>query len=220
MKKILLLFIGISFLTLSGFSQLLSQYNGFHTPLQPTNGDTLEIAINTGLLTFVSNNNCGQLYNITDTVINSELNVNIYFDICYTAFNHSCYRNDTLKIPITQNNLQQVKLLWNVRDSLCMRLPNQIVGRDSFFLGTTNIAEKQLEKSFLISPNPVNNNLYLNNTSNTPIYQLQFYDISGKLVKETENESNVINLAELQPGIYLLRIVHSKGIETHKVFKE
>ncbi len=220
MRNILFTIVLSCFFTQPGFSQLVGYYDLNHSPILPFSGDTLVIPIYSTLRSYGQGATCGQLYNVKDTIINNELEVNIFFDMCLGGSIGWCFRRDTLKITITQNNLQKVKLKWNLQGTLCQQFPNYIAARDSFLLGTTNIAEKQLEKSFLISPNPVNNNLYLNYTSNTPIYQLQFYDISGKLVKETENESNVINLAELQSGIYLLRIVHSKGIETHKIFKE
>ncbi len=220
MKNLFFTIVLSCFFTQTGFSQLVGYYDLNHSPILPLSGDTLVIPIYSTLRTYGQGATCGQLYNVKDTIVNNELEVNIFFDMCLGGSIGWCFRRDTLKIPITQNNLQEVKLIWNLRGTLCQQFPNYIAARDSFLLGTTNIAEKQLGKSFLISPNPVKEQLFLKNSARVPIQRIQFYTASGKLVKEVAYKNEKINVAELTSGLYILRIMHEKGIETHKVFKE
>jgi hypothetical protein len=72
-----------------------------------------------------------------------------------------------------------------------------------------------------VFPNPTSD--YINIRVNTPLSNLQstlqLYSINGVLVKETKmNNSNLkIDLQDLHPSMYLLKLTTSEGVYTKKV---
>lgn len=82
-----------------------------------------------------------------------------------------------------------------------------------------SISENALE-NLSIYPNPVSENLLFINT-NVPI-KIEIYDILGKsvLTSKVDNNSNAINLSELNNGIYLLKINSEDKTITKKLIKQ
>lgn len=48
---------------------------------------------------------------------------------------------------------------------------------------------------------------------------VQFFDLSGRMVFETSNKSGIIDISELMPGMYTLRIIGEQQQETVKIIK-
>ncbi len=78
---------------------------------------------------------------------------------------------------------------------------------------TVNQESKNL---FTITPNPASNfiNLNLDNTLGT--YKVSIYDTSGKLVLQAVN-SNIISIASLKSGIYILKVKTATNLMTKKL---
>lgn len=72
--------------------------------------------------------------------------------------------------------------------------------------------------SLLVFPNPATNKL--NIVASEAIHHVRLIDILGQELYSTTNlntDSHVINVAGLREGIYLIQVLTSKGISTHRV---
>jgi hypothetical protein len=67
---------------------------------------------------------------------------------------------------------------------------------------------KNASISFKAYPNPAKEIVYLEEDDNSPLIstKIELYALSGKLVKVFENVSGNINIANIAPGIYLMRV--------------
>jgi len=98
-----------------------------------------------------------------------------------------------------------------------------------FSLSLSNMAESELTENgnsklndeIQISPIPANNDLNVNYlTENVKHYSIEILNTIGQIVlsKETNNENNQhLNISELFPGFYLIRIKTDKGIITKQI---
>lgn len=68
-----------------------------------------------------------------------------------------------------------------------------------------------------IYPNPVVNELTIDIAKN--IDKIEFYTISGKKIMENKH-SNIIDVSEIKPGIYILKIYTEESVIFKKVIKE
>jgi surface protein len=77
--------------------------------------------------------------------------------------------------------------------------------------------------SLIIAPNPVQTEatLYFNEPGSKTI---QLYSMNGAVLYTEklngENNRHIINMANITPGIYLLRVITAKGMEVHKIIKQ
>lgn len=81
----------------------------------------------------------------------------------------------------------------------------------------TSVEENKLEANTLCFPNPASSTLTISaDVSATGIYA---YDISGKLVWKTENpiERNQLNVADLQSGMYIIKVKYTDILVTRTV---
>lgn len=78
--------------------------------------------------------------------------------------------------------------------------------------------EGAIANKLSIYPNPSSDNVFIS-IENETIEMVQLYDISGKLVKEMlqPKQVQVINVNELSPNIYILRIQSESGVKTSKI---
>ncbi|MHC1705940.1 MAG: T9SS type A sorting domain-containing protein [Bacteroidales bacterium] len=61
-----------------------------------------------------------------------------------------------------------------------------------------------------ISPNPFSESLKIE-TPGTPVRTIEFYSLTGKLMKYLQTESENINLSDLENGCYLIRVLNPQG---------
>ena len=85
-------------------------------------------------------------------------------------------------------------------------------------IDTVGIVE--IENIVKLYPNPVADYLYFDIQSNTTINQAFIYDFTGKMVKQINQPSGAVNLSNLPTGLYMMRILSSKGEATHKFIKQ
>lgn len=76
----------------------------------------------------------------------------------------------------------------------------------------------QLDGEFSIYPNPTNGLLYI--SSSLKIEQASIYSYDGKLVLFDANVSDQIDVAQLNPGLYILLLQTGHGTETLKFIKQ
>ncbi len=69
-----------------------------------------------------------------------------------------------------------------------------------------SIAENSFETQINLYPNPVKDSFRIQNDSNTTIAKISIYNILGKLVLQTNNTNNTIDVSTLKNGIYLVKI--------------
>lgn len=50
--------------------------------------------------------------------------------------------------------------------------------------------------------------------------EVKIYNLSGKLIKQIETSQNVIEIADLIPGVYVLEIKNEQGLFHSKLIKE
>lgn len=70
---------------------------------------------------------------------------------------------------------------------------------------------------FTHSPNPVSNQLIINNDIWNHTSILQLYDINGKKSLDLKYESPTIDISRLNPGIYFINIINDNKLYTSKV---
>lgn len=58
--------------------------------------------------------------------------------------------------------------------------------------------------------NPTSSTIYLKEIS-SEVASMQIYSVQGKLLKSYENVSSEIDISQLKPGIYFLRLVSTEG---------
>ena len=78
---------------------------------------------------------------------------------------------------------------------------------------------KATKHSIVLYPNPVENELHLINTNNLNITKMTIADVSGKVIYNQSYSSNVINVSNLQSGIYLVQIETDTEIIIEKFIK-
>lgn len=218
MKKIIFIVLLISFY--NSFSQNSSVNN--YWPKQPILGDTLNIESIITLPTYGNSGpNCGVLVKIEDTVIGNQVQVSLFFDICYTTTPPAgCFRIDTAQCIINQTGISSAKVYWNVKGTICVPFSNTVTDSTTLNFSTTNLKVHSLDKLFSAFPNPANNQLTIKNPENIQIQGIQFWDLKGKLVKKLNFVNETINVSELMSGIYFVKIETEKGVEVLRVMKQ
>ena len=82
---------------------------------------------------------------------------------------------------------------------------------------TNNIAKTEITSSYNVMPNPFNNQFVIDGLNNQRNYNIQLYNLSGKLIKEevvSNRQEHMFETAELNNGVYLLRLVDNLGNTT------
>jgi hypothetical protein len=84
--------------------------------------------------------------------------------------------------------------------------------------GMSSLNENEGASLLSVFPNPCTSQLNINSSF---LLQISILDINGRILKEiiTAKQTKVIGMEDLQPGLYLLRIVSEKGTEYRKIIK-
>lgn len=91
----------------------------------------------------------------------------------------------------------------------------------TFSTTVTSLEELQEGASLNLFPNPANGFLHIQ--CSTPMQRLHVCDVSGRLLQTLEIQQSPeqeLNVSDLAPGIYFIRIETEKGISTRKFVKE
>ena len=85
--------------------------------------------------------------------------------------------------------------------------------------GTTSIeASPVLDKAYFVAyPNPANNILRFEFRKEIHASQIYITDLSGKLLRNIPVDKKEIDLEEFSSGLYIINVVHEKGISTQKI---
>ena len=81
-----------------------------------------------------------------------------------------------------------------------------------------SVAENSFKTQINLYPNPAKNNFTIQNNSNYTLENLSIYDMLGKLVLQTNNTNNTIDVSTLKNGIYLVKMIsNSNKIAIQKI---
>ncbi len=88
----------------------------------------------------------------------------------------------------------------------------------------TSLDEEDLNNVISIYPNPAEDLISIDLSSLESVERIQLFDLSGKVVLETSSVSNsqksVLDLSELEKGVYIVRINSGSELYTQKIVKQ
>ncbi len=82
----------------------------------------------------------------------------------------------------------------------------------------TGIKDGETAEGITLHPNPVSGTLHV--VSAVQIIRIEFYSVTGMMVKVVSSDFDTVNLGSLQKGIYVLRIFTEKGVAVRKLMKK
>jgi ligand-binding sensor domain-containing protein len=85
---------------------------------------------------------------------------------------------------------------------------------------TTNIVDQlvTLSNTVNVFPNPASNRL--NILSNLTIQEITILDLTGKVIKTVDSTSKSINVENLIPGVYIIRLIGGEGVLSQRFIKQ
>ncbi|WP_160139062.1 T9SS-dependent choice-of-anchor J family protein [Chryseobacterium sp. c4a] len=97
------------------------------------------------------------------------------------------------------------------------------IGIDDFVISGNNLSVSEVDKdkrNASIYPNPVEDILNIKNKSQ--ISEISIYDLTGKLLKKENmnSENGTVNVSELSPGNYLLKVKDREAVKSYKIIKK
>jgi hypothetical protein len=91
---------------------------------------------------------------------------------------------------------------------------------DALTINRTLLATSEFFKgNFTVWPTPASNVLNIANNSEVEIIAMQMTDINGRTVREVKGMTSQINMADLNAGVYFMKITTAQGTGTTKVIK-
>ncbi len=90
------------------------------------------------------------------------------------------------------------------------------------FDSTCNLSIKAYQdlNSISIYPNPVKDNLTIDNPKRLPISEIKLYNTNGKLIKTFTTTQNIIDLAGFNKGMYFIELTSDGFKKNFKILKE
>jgi hypothetical protein len=91
---------------------------------------------------------------------------------------------------------------------------------------TTNLEKKEIKEGFSIYPNPSENLLYINADSSTGPFEIQLFDMTGRLKLKkgfphnSGHDKFQLNLSNLVSGTYIVQISNPEGVYSEKLIIE
>ncbi|NJM80154.1 MAG: T9SS type A sorting domain-containing protein [Flavobacterium sp.] len=95
---------------------------------------------------------------------------------------------------------------------------------DSVVVSTALSVNSFSKSSLQLYPNPVLDNITIQNNDNLDIENISIVDLNGRVVKEfkyTDLNNNLINISELEKGVYIINLITSnQEVLSKKIIKE
>lgn len=82
------------------------------------------------------------------------------------------------------------------------------------------VEDFNVKSQIILFPNPVKDNLIIDNSSNLEVKSVKVYDLLGRLVMLVEDDLEQIDVSGLNSGVFFLRIETTDGVITKKLIKE
>ena len=137
-----------------------------------------------------------------------------------TGGGNSIGNGPTIAFEYSYLSGQVVHLKGNANHGLNNTLSNYI--RDYFEVScsSTSIVEN-LNQNISISPNPGNSQIKIKGIEKLQeIDKIIIYNLKGNQKFKKKNNSELIDISKLKPGIYFITVHHLNGVETIKFIKK
>jgi Secretion system C-terminal sorting domain len=95
-----------------------------------------------------------------------------------------------------------------------------VIGLDAVAVDRPLSTDTFFKNNFTVYPNPVSNEININNISNLTINTIEINDTQGRLIKTIKEPINSINSSELKAGVYFLKVTTAQGAGTTKIIKK
>ncbi|MCE3259084.1 MAG: hypothetical protein K0S12_725 [Bacteroidetes bacterium] len=92
------------------------------------------------------------------------------------------------------------------------------IGKVCYTPLTTDIAKHNVSLNSTVYPNPTSNLLHLNYSGGSA--EIEVYNALGQLVRSLTDNTGVVDLSDLTPAIYHLRIVNDGKADNHMIIKQ
>ncbi|MBS1533643.1 MAG: T9SS type A sorting domain-containing protein [Bacteroidetes bacterium] len=97
---------------------------------------------------------------------------------------------------------------------------SDIIGIDTVSVDRPLSTDSFFSGNFTVSPNPTSDILKITNNTNVNVNSIEVTDMNGRVVKQVKGMVDQINVAELNAGVYFLKIASDKGTGTTKIIKK
>ena len=101
-----------------------------------------------------------------------------------------------------------------------LQIPGNVMTIDALelnYLASTELSENKLS-NLSVFPNPTNNIINIELENYNGEINLEFYDLSGKLLKSTISKN--LDIEEYSSGIYLLKVAYDNKFQKVKIIKD
>ena len=93
----------------------------------------------------------------------------------------------------------------------------------NFDQSSTSVGDVFVTKNILYYPNPVRDNLFIQNLDNQDLHRITVTDMTGKILidrRAINNAIHQVNLQGMAPGVYVLSIIDERGkMDSRKIMK-
>lgn len=97
---------------------------------------------------------------------------------------------------------------------------SNIIGVDAFSVDRPLATDSFFKSNFSVFPNPTSDVVNITKTNSIAITASQITDINGRVVKNVNGEVAQINIADLNAGVYFLKVSTAQGTGTTKIVKK
>ncbi len=125
--------------------------------------------------------------------------------------------SEIIRLEVTQNGQQ-------FDNSLTFEVASIEIDPDKHLISKNNSAVlgidlEKLQSNISIYPNPVKENLTIQNNSLSTINKITIYDVLGKVILSLNNPENIIVLTKLNTGVHLVKIKTDQGVIHKTILK-
>ncbi len=203
--------------------------------IHPTNSNKVAVCVNSSNQVYVSNNGGStwtqydkNLPNFSKTAIvwQGDSNNTLYVGMDYGVY---MINDDLTNWVAFNNNLPNVMIteleINHTNNTLYTSTYGRGIWKTNLYNSRESLENQEvLEQNISISPNPAKDKINIKNLEDSFKTSISIYDQSGRVVKYlkdfTLNKNNIIDIDNLNPGIYFIKINTEKGIFSEKIIKK
>jgi len=165
---------------------------------------------------------CSPLYSLTDSLKGQDIIFDLTFDFSGASSMYCGGRKDTLQFILSQPGDYNLQCHWSwINPSVNPPDGYRRYGSDTIQIhvrNTTSIAELE-KKPLSVFPNPVDDEITLSQYSGQDS-RIEIIDLNGRILRTTSTINGRVSVADLEPGIYFLRIREKSNTKTMKFVKK
>jgi hypothetical protein len=140
-----------------------------------------------------------------------QLNDKNIFDISYIIYENNITATE---FSIPEGNLKPLtQYFWRLRAKSIQGFSDWTTTMSFTTDNTNDVSDLVLNESTVIYPNPNDGIFNLEIPYSISLYNIQIYDITGRIVYQTySNESKIINISNLETSSYVLKISNGESV--------